>query len=660
MSLKSRALIINVSKNQIRTEEFESDEIIGPISWGLHCHLEKYRSYEHPIYDEHNVLCFGAGKLALSEIYGTRRLMFTFRSPLWGGFFLSSMGGAAYVFRHLGVDFAVIEGKAKEPVTVLLKSEINGEIKARFESLSEEKLLEFYKGYKGLYGAFALAQYIADNYAEWYGKAPLRILTVGPASMYTSNGAIVSYASRDTRLQGKPVDFSARGGPGSVMYRAHKVVAIVFGGNYIRKPRFPKTDLSNFKVLNEIFQKHMGKLMNQVIMDATVKYRYDPKTNSGGTFGNNYAYYGSLNPMFNWNYIYWSEEERKRFYKEVIVESFVEPFNKESIAKKLWRTCDEPCTAVCKKMYKGFKVDYEPYCASAPLNGIFDLDSATEIVDLVDAMGFDAIEFGNTAAWIFEAIHKGILDKNDLGLEAKPYFNHELYYEKNKIKALSEHNAKLLKTFIWKLGFGENELYKLIGEGMRKASKKFNEIFEEKVKREELKFEDLAVYVPLGPDGGLSPAMYWGPGNIMPLPIIGKYLTYYHGIFLEPEDLAKAALGRAIKELYSEEGGLCRFHRGWAEKILPKLLEEAYGVSIDLDLHGKTLLRRIIEYDKKAGYKPVFWESKRVIDYFVLSAKQYGAENWYEKLSKEGEEAAKEYWLNFLKEEEKILETKWN
>jgi len=659
--VESKYLVINASKEKISVEELDREDVIGPISWGLYCHLEKYGSYGYDVFDEHNVLCFGAGKLAWSEIYGTRRLVFTFRSPLWGGFFLSSMGGAAYVFRYLGVDFAVVEGKAREPLIVALKSDANGNIEAKFESISEDRLFEMYRGYGGKIGAFALTKYVAEKYGKWYSetKAPMRIITVGPASAFTRNGALISYASRDDRLEGKPVDFSARGGPGSVLYRAHKVVAIVFGGNYVKKPRFPRTDLSNFNVLNEVFNKYLRKSMNEAVMDATVKYRYDPKTDSGGTFGNNYAYYGGLNPIFNWNHIYLEKSERDKFYREVINKLFVEPFNEEAIRKKRWRTCDEPCTAVCKKMYRMYKVDYEPYCASAANTGIFVLDYAAEVVDLVDAMGFDAIEFGNTAPWIMESIVKGLLKPEDLGLKSKPYFNHELYYDLNNAVKFSKHNAEIIKEFAWKLAFGEGETYRLIGEGIRRAAKKFDEMFSENVSKVGLRFEDLAIYIPFGPDGSLTPAMYWGPGNIAPLPIVGKYLTYYHGIFLEPEDLASLALNRAVKELYSEEGGLCRFHRGWVEKILPKLYYEAYGLEVDFDIHGKKLLQKIVEYDKKAGYKPVFWESMKTIDYLTLAAKEYGAEQWYEKLKREGTEAAKEFWLRFLRKEEEILEISW-
>jgi len=66
----------------------------------------------------------------------------------------------------------------------------------------------------------------------------------------------------------------------------------------------------------------------------------------------------------------------------------------------------------------------------------------------------------------------------------------------------------------------------------------------------------------------------------------------------------------------------------------------------------------ISQYFGKA-YKPVFWESKRVLDYFTLAAKEYGAEKWYEKLVREGVEVAREYWQRFLWKEEEILGIKW-
>ncbi|RLE47899.1 MAG: glyceraldehyde-3-phosphate:ferredoxin oxidoreductase, partial [Candidatus Methanomethylicota archaeon] len=407
-------MFVDVGRREFWVEEFDRGDLFGPVDWGLYCHLERFRSFEVPVDDGRNALCFGMGKLAWSELSGTRRMVFTFRSPLWGGFFLSTMGGACYVFRRVGVDFVAVVGKSDVPLVLMFKGKGDGGVEVRFEEVAFDKLVSVFKGFRGFVGFPAFARFIAEEFCGWFGSSPFSIAAVGPAAVFTNLGAIAVYASKSAVLDGAPISFAARGAPGSAMYRAHGVVGLVFGGDYVKAPRFPKADLSNVSVIDDVFNRLAGKRFADVAYHATTKYRFDPSTNSGGTFGNNYAYYDGLNPCFNWCSASWSSEERKRFFEEVINRHFVAPFNEEVIAKKSWRPCLEPCPAVCKKMYGEHKVDYEPYAASAANVGVLDFKAAVEVLSLVDAMGFDAIEFGNTAAWIFELLYRGLLKPEEL------------------------------------------------------------------------------------------------------------------------------------------------------------------------------------------------------------------------------------------------------
>lgn len=652
----NRAVLIDVGKGEFWIEEIDREDVFGPIDWGLYCHLERFKSYSAPIDDGSNALCFGMGKLAWSELSGTRRMVLTFRSPLWGGFFLSSMGGASYIFRHVGVDFITIVGKSPEPAVLLLKGLRNGKVEVRFELISLDNLISIFNGLEGRIGFPSLAYFVARQFGRWYEGSPFAVAAVGPAALNTNLGAVAAFAFKGGRADG-PASFSARGAPGSAMFKAHKVVAVAFGGNYIRAPKFVKADLSKPNVLDNLFNTLAGGKHTKVVFDATVKYRFDPTTGSGGTFGNNYAYYDGLNPSFNWSYIYWGSEERRIFFEKVISKHFVEPFNREVIAKKSWRSCLEPCLAVCRKMYKDkeHKIDYETYCSCGANVGILDFHMAHEAARLVDAMGFDAIEFGNTAAWIFELLHSGMLKPDELGLSQSPRFDHQPFYD--DVINNSGANLEIMKAITRKVAYGEEGLARIIGLGIRRAAKQFDKLFTERIHR--ARFEDLAAYVPMGEDGSMTPAMYWGPGNYMPMPIVGKYLTQYGGTFADPEELAKQAIDRAIKELYSENMGMCRFHRGWSEKHVPRLIEEAYGVSLNFDEHNKQLIRRIVDYDNKAGYTPRFWESGRVLDMLTYAAKEFGRVDWYEKLKSGGAGAAREYWQKFLAAFENLLDTKW-
>ncbi len=113
----------------------------------------------------------------------------------------------------------------------------------------------------------------------------------------------------------------------------------------------------------------------------------------------------------------------------------------------------------------------------------------------------------------------------------------------------------------------------------------------------------------------MTPTMYWAIGNYIPLPIQGRYWTFYQfGVFLEPEELARKIIASALWEFWYDNVGWCRFHRGWMKPVLRALFMEAYGENVDMEEHARRQIKRLIEYAKKAGYGPVFWDSMRVID----------------------------------------------
>ena len=60
----------------------------------------------------------------------SRRLVFSAWSPQWDGFYVSSMGGAAYNFHGVGVNYVALRGVAPEPSVVLLNHKA-GEILVR-------------------------------------------------------------------------------------------------------------------------------------------------------------------------------------------------------------------------------------------------------------------------------------------------------------------------------------------------------------------------------------------------------------------------------------------------------------------------------------------------------------------------------------------------
>lgn len=644
-----RALVIDVDRRSRRVEEYPVDEISGPVELGVKLHTERYESWRKPIYHPDNVMVLGAGLFTATRLYGSHRFIAVFRSPMTGGLHVSAMGGAAFQF-NVNADAVVIEGYSKTPLIVKIFDKGDGDPVVEFHEIDFNTLHSIWRDYRGSRGTYALQEYLSDRFREFYEKYPSRSILVGPGSLYTNFGALVSFTLIKGKIDHGSEDFAARAGGGSVLLRAHGVVAIAYGGLFDRSKNRPR-ELLDISYLNNISQEVFKKNYVQVVIDTGTKYRYDPKLNTGGTLGGNYPHLGVTTPMLHWNTIYMDKQTRQKLH-ELIMRNIWEPFNKEAIDTKNWKTCGEPCPLVCKKVRKDkYKSDYEPYNGLGPFIGIFDIHKVEKVVELADAYGLDAIELGYVIGFVFEAVTRGLLWPSEVGISAKPILDpSEITGEGIDI------NTKLAVEIVEKLSLGENPVLRLIGDrGIRDASKILDVLYLDRVRERGVRFNDLSIYAPFGEKGHISPNYYWTPGLIAPLYINGKYWTIYSGLFTEPEDFAVKSLERAVYELLVENTGFCRFHRGWAEKIIPILLERIYGFRDPLK-RAREIYKLIAKYQKLSGAYPQIWDSRRILDFMAKAAEEYGNTKWIEIFKRDGEYALSEWWSRFYRKLEELLE----
>ena len=106
----------------------------------------------------------------------------------------------------------------------------------------------------------------------------------------------------------------------------------------------------------------------------------------------------------------------------------------------------------------------------------------------------------------------------------------------------------------------------------------------------------------------MVPNQYWVPGMFSPMPIMGKYYEYYGEDFSPPRALGRANADRFAQELTLDNMGFCRFHREWAEELVPEIFKEFHGVTMDVRAHHLALARRV-----NARNASAFWESSRVV-----------------------------------------------
>ena len=171
--LNQRELTIDLASGDFQIDRVDQS-IIGPVDYGwmkfklglktVQEHgreLQTYQASQPP-----DVLTWGGGPLAGSRIPGTRRLVFCGYSPLWEGFYISSIGGAAYIMHRIGVDFISIHGSAPQD-SVLILNHNNGEIHVRLEPIQPDILWSGYADPDGeqLIGFYALQQAVFDRFA---------------------------------------------------------------------------------------------------------------------------------------------------------------------------------------------------------------------------------------------------------------------------------------------------------------------------------------------------------------------------------------------------------------------------------------------------------------------------------------------------------------
>jgi len=628
--LNQRELLIDLSTGDHEIGRIRDPRIIGPVDYGW------VRYQENP-----DVFTWGGGPLAGSRIPGSRRLVFCAYSPAWEGFYISSLGGGAYVMHQVGVDFFCLKGTAPED-SVLILNHRRGEIEVRLETINADLLWTGYADPDGqrIVGFYALQQAVFDRYGSEYDGDWVRVFAVGPAARYTKEGVIGSNQVKDGRVTAVD-DWAGRGGLGSRLLQRHRVAACIFGGDW------EDPDLKDSQEIDGYFQVHYGERMMRVDLGATEKYRYVPGFRTGGTFGVNMLTANERLFSFNYQSIYGDDEARLRQHGAYILGHYLRQFNEEIIEPKNFRHCGEPCAVACKKMYQHYKKDYEPYQALGPLCGVFDQRAAEELNYYVDAMGFDSIQTGGTVSWIMELVWRGLIAPEGLGLPPASDMRFDFVDNTDNfdLVADSARNAAYARAVVDMILFGERgEIFR---QGLRAAAKALDarEGFSEPGQRS----IDYAVFTAHGVEGCMVPNQYWVPGMFSPMPMMGKYFNYYGVDFLPPDELGRKCVERMVYEFYSENSGVCRFHRKWCEAIVDDIIASHYDLPLDYKKHQFDAVKAICEHEIDGV---AFWESERTVDIIQgyleswerLKLKDPALQEWLQRFRADKWAAAREYW----------------
>jgi len=537
------------------------------------------------------------------------------------------MGGAGIIFDNLGINMVSIIGKSAAPSVLYLNRVHGEEIEISIEPVNAENVWR--EGRKGIY---SMTDFVYEKFGSRYSNDP-RILATGPAAQSSDIGAICSVP-----IVNKQITFvdtwAGRGGFGTKLFREHGIAAVIYGGTFIDE------DFRDRKVADEWFVNKYQKKLAAKDFESTTKYRFDPNFNTGGTFGVNYSTLKGKVMAFNYKSIYMEESERLDFNDRLITNHYLKQFNSETIDTKQFKTCGEPCPAVCKKMNGEFKKDYEPYQTMGPLCGIFDQRAAEKVNHHADMLGYDGISIGGVVSWLFECLDNRILTPEELGVSDYPVFKHNDLDPVNDSMKNADLAIAIIDSITHKRGLLNME------EGARKLARHL-------ARKKGKKIMDGLVYCAFGRKGWMVPNQYWTPGVLSPMAIMGKYYMYYGNDFVPPRQLGRMNADRFVKELIMDNLGVCRFHRNWAEEMMPDIIESLYG------LKDKFLQSVFITASKiNSRNSSIYWETERCIDYvYTFLKRKRDVENdknteladWIDRFEKDKKEEALQFWYEIHK-----------
>jgi glyceraldehyde-3-phosphate dehydrogenase (ferredoxin) len=112
-------------------------------------------------------------------------------------------------------------------------------------------------------------------------------------------------------------------------------------------------------------------------------------------------------------------------------------------------------------------------------------------------------------------------------------------------------------------------------------------------------------------------------------------------------------------ELVMDNIGMCRFHRMWAEEMIPEIIGELYGMK-DEYLKSISMTASRINSRNASAY----WETKRAVEFiqtFLKRKHEVEGNNsielldWIGKFEKDPDEAGMAFWYDIHKGEQESL-----
>jgi aldehyde:ferredoxin oxidoreductase len=381
MTLPSRVLFIDLSRRRFHVEDRDDlfKEYIGGAGVAIQLLLENCPKDAGPL-EPDNPIIFAVGPLTGLFPLASKTVAM-FKSPLTGNLGESHAGGrSAIAIRSAGYGAIVIKGFSETPVYL----SVNGR-DVHFRDAS---------GIWGIVNSVIVGRVIR----ELEGGAGMRtIMRIGGAGE-----SLVSYAALVTETY----RHFGRLGLGAV-FGSKKLKALAISGN-------ESIDVEEKKRYREVYDE---------IFKAAVESPLMKKYHDIGT-AQNVAPLNALKGLPTMNLKMASSPEAEEISGEKLAEGYLG-------RRVACAHCPVACIHIAALrepyekepyFYKTTMIpyDYEPIYSLGTMLGIFNIEGFLKLMDMVEAVGLDAISTGVVLAWATEAFEKGLIDGEEtLGLEFK-------------------------------------------------------------------------------------------------------------------------------------------------------------------------------------------------------------------------------------------------
>jgi len=392
-----KLLRINLTTRSITTEMIDYDAARlfiggrGYCSWLLFNELPPGID---PLSPDNKVI-YGVGPLTGAPVIGSAKYVIVTKSPQTG-LFLDTYAGGSFgpELKFAGYDFVIIEGKAEQPVYILIRDD-STEIRDASH----------------LWG---LSTWEAETrIKKELGDETVRLSVIGPAGERLSNLALV---------QSDYYHQCGRGGAGAVLGSKNVKGLAVRGSQGVSVAR-PQAVL-------DLLSDTIKALNNKKPAVERMKYGTPLTLNFTNNFG--------ILPTYNFR--------EGQFQGASGIDAYA--VRDKTIADGSCYSCPMGCTKLTQSGLKTLAISLAggpEYEATSLLGSNLGIDSIDKIIclnSLCDSLGLDVIGAGNVVAWAMECYERGIINKEySSGLDLR-FGNYEAA-------------AKLIEMMAYREGIGD-------------------------------------------------------------------------------------------------------------------------------------------------------------------------------------------------------------